>query len=192
MNDHLHCTRRGLLALAAGAALPRFALAAPPGDSIYRLPATLTDADGRDFSLESLQGQPVIASMFYASCTMVCPMIFETVQVTLRALPAEQRKALRMLMVSIDPQHDTPAVLKQTAQQHGCDGQWLLARADEATTRKVAAVLGVQYRRLANGEYNHSTTLDLLDRQGRIVARSGKLGAADPTLVAAIRKLPSA
>jgi len=54
----------------------------------------------------------------------------------------------------------------------------------------VAAVLGIQYRRLANGEYNHSSLIDVLDAQGRIVARSGKLGEADPAVAAALHKLP--
>ncbi|AMO23937.1 SCO family protein [Ramlibacter solisilvae] len=191
--------RDALLSLAALGAMPVLAhtaahppLAAPappPGDSVYQLEATLEDQDGRPFALSSLQGVPVLATMFYSSCDMVCPMIFETVHATLRALPAAERAQLRVLMVSVDPAHDSPAVLKKTAQAHGCNGQWVLARADDATTRKVAAVLGIQYRQLANGEYNHSSAIDLLDRQGRITARSGKLGPADPALVAAVRKL---
>ncbi|NML48599.1 SCO family protein [Ramlibacter sp. G-1-2-2] len=183
----LYSRRAALLSLGALAALPAFATNAP-GDSIYRLDATLTDQDGNAFQLASLQGLPVLASMFYTSCDMVCPMIFETVQATLRALPAPERANVRVLMVSFDPARDTPAVLKKAAQAHGCDGQWVLARAEEATARKVAAVLGIQYRRLANGEFNHSTVISLLDRQGRIAAKSGKLGPADPALVAAVRK----
>jgi protein SCO1/2 len=74
-------------------------------------------------------------------------------------------------------------VLKETAAKRNCDSQWTLARSDETTVRKVAAVLGVQYRKLADGEFNHSTQLALLDRDGRIAAKSGKLGPADPALV---------
>jgi protein SCO1 len=194
MNEFVTTRRTALLslgALAACAALPATAATAP-GDSVYRLAATLTDQDGRAFELASLQGTPVLASMFYSSCDMVCPMIFETVHATLAALPAAERAEVRVLMVSFDPARDTTAVLKKTAQARNCDPQWTLARADEATARKVAAVLGVQYRRLANGEFNHSTTIDLLDRQGRIAARSGKLGPADPALVSAVHKVVAA
>jgi len=192
MTSHFPSRRAALLSLAALASpalLPGAAAAVNgPGDSIYRLAATLTDQDGRSFELASLQGTPVLASMFYSACDMVCPMIFETVHATLRALPAADRAAVRMLMVSFDPARDTTAALKKVAQDRGCDGQWLLARADDATVRKIAAVLGTQYRKLANGEFNHSTTLYALDRQGRIAARSGKLGGADPALVGAVRK----
>jgi protein SCO1 len=190
MNTPLLRRREALLSLAALAAAPGWLHAAePPGDSVYRLDAKLEDQDGRAFTLASLQGTPVLASMFYTSCSMVCPMIFESVQANLRALPARERDAVRILMVSFDPARDTQAVLKKTAEQHKCDSRWRLARCDEATARKVAAVLGIQYRRLADGEYNHSSTIDVLDAQGRIVARTGKLGEADPAVVAALRKL---
>jgi len=199
MNTPLLRRREALLSLAALAATPVWAhgagheplpdLAVVPGDSIYRLDARLQDQDGRDFTLSTLQGTPVLASMFYTSCDMVCPMIFESMHANLRALPARERDAVRMLMVSFDPARDTLAVLKKTAEQRACDSRWRLARCDDATARKVAAVLGIQYRRLPNGDYNHSSTIDVLDAQGRIVARSGKLGEADAAVTAALRKL---
>jgi protein SCO1/2 len=127
--------------------------------------------------------------MFYSSCQMVCPMIFETVHATLKALPAADRADVRVLMVSFDPARDTVAVLKDTAAKRNCDAQWSLVRADDATTRKIAAVLGVQYRKLADGEFNHSTQLALIDRDGRIAAKSGKLGPADAALVKRVRAL---
>jgi protein SCO1 len=191
VNTLLLRRRDALLSLAALAAAPALLHAAEtPGDSIYRLAAQLEDQDGRAFALASLQGTPVLASMFYSSCDMVCPMIFETIHANLRALPARQRDAVRVLMVSFDPARDTAAVLKKTAQAHGCDSRWVLARCDEPTARKVAAVLGIQYRRLANGEFNHSSLVEVLDAQGRIVAKTGKLGAADPVVLTALRKLP--
>lgn len=191
MNSPLPRRRDALFALAALSMVPACARAegALPGDSVYRLDAHLTDQDGRPFSLASLQGAPVLASMFYSSCDMVCPMIFETVHATLAALPVAQRDAARVLMVSFDPARDTVPVLKKTAQARSCDSRWVLANADDATTRKVAAVLGIQYRRLADGEFNHSSVIDVLDRQGRIVTRSGKLGPADPAVLAALRRI---
>jgi protein SCO1/2 len=190
--------RRGFLgSLAALAALPALAHDGHehplpptlPGDSIYRIGATLQDQNGRSFELASMAGAPVLASMFYTSCDMVCPMIFETIHATLRAMPAAERKATRVLMVSFDPARDSVEVLKKTAEARGCDAQWVLARGDEATARRVAAALGIQYRRLSNGEFNHSSVLELLDGSGRVVARSGKLGAADPAILAASHKL---
>jgi protein SCO1/2 len=181
--------RRCLAALAAIACAPAFAI---EGNSIYKLDAHLTDQDGRAFDLASLRGKPVLVSMFYTSCQMVCPMIFETAHATLDALPAADRKDVRVLMVTFDPARDTVAALKATADQRGADARWTLARTDDATTRKIAALLGIQYRKLADGEFNHSTLLTLLDREGRIVAKSGKLGPADPALVKRVHALMAA
>lgn len=162
----------------------------PPlsGESVYQVDAHLTDQDGRPVAWASLRGTPVIASMFYTSCTLVCPMIFETAHALLRALPPAEARAARVVMVSFDSSRDSVEVLKKTAQDRGCDARWRLLRADEATTRRIAAVLGIQYRRLSDGEFNHSSTLGILDREGRILLRTGKLGTADPAAVAALRK----
>jgi protein SCO1/2 len=182
----------GLAAMAAFGSTPALASSDLPANSIYRLPAALSDQDGRSFELASLRGQPVLVSMFYSSCQMVCPMIFETVHATLKALPESERKDIRVLMVSFDPARDSVAVLKDTATKRNCDAQWSLVRTDDATTRKIAAVLGVQYRKLADGEFNHSTQLALIDRDGRIAAKSGKLGPADPQLVKRVHALATA
>src|SRR5947209_19822554 len=92
-----------------------------PGDSIYHLQAALVDQRGQRFELASRRGQPMLVSMFYSSCQMVCPMIFETVHATLKALPRDEAAATRVLMVSFDPQRDTVAVLASTATARSCD-----------------------------------------------------------------------
>jgi protein SCO1/2 len=188
-------SRRRCLAqlLAGAAAMPAVsaALAAPslPSGSVYQLDVPLTDQHGRTLRWPELRGTPVLASMFYSSCEMVCPMIFETLQLTLREAGADVRAHTRVAMISFDPVRDTVEKLRATAQAHKVDDQWVLARADEAVTRQIAAVLGVQYRRLASGEFNHSTSILLLDAQGRIAARSGQLGKADPALLQALRRV---
>jgi protein SCO1/2 len=190
--NHWQPTRRAALAALGVFALPLASRAAAPGlpgDSIYQVHASLVDQDGRAFELDSARGTPLLVSLFYTSCQMVCPMIFETIHATLKALPAEDRKAMRVLMISFDPARDSVEVLKKTATQRSCDAQWTLARGNEATVRKIAAVLGVQYRRLADGEFNHSTLVTLLDREGRIAAKTGKLGSVDAAMVKAVHRV---
>lgn len=183
--------RRALRWLGAAACLPLVVYAANiefPGDSLYQFRPPLTDQHGQRFDLASARGQPVLMSMFYSSCQLECPMIFETIAKTLMALAPGERQHVKVLMITFDPARDTVEVLKRTAQAHNCDSQWTLARTDEANTRKISALLGVQYRRLSNGEFNHSTSIELLDPDGRIVARSDTLGSVDEALVQALRK----
>jgi protein SCO1/2 len=117
---------------------------------------------------------------------MVCPVIFETIAQTVKALPPAERARARVLMISFDPERDTVAVLKETARRHGCDERWHLVRASDVDVRRIAAVLGVQYRKLPSGEFNHSSQILLLDAQGRIVQRTGVLGSVDVNLVAGL------
>lgn len=180
-----------LLAAAPPLPLARGAAATPatlPGDSVYHLDVALTDQDGNALRFGD-GGRPRLVSLFYSSCQFVCPLIIDTLKKTERELPEVDRARLDVLLVSIDPERDTSAALKRTAEQHGVDvPRWRLARTAKPDVRRLAAVLGVQYKPLADGEFSHSSVLILLDERGRIAARSSKLGEADPEFVAAIRR----
>lgn len=157
-------------------------------DSVYNLPITLTDQLGQSRPLEALRGRPVLVTMFYTSCQMVCPMIVEAIRANEQRLSAAEREQLAVLMVSLDPQRDTVAVLKATADQRGLEApHWTLARCDAKSVRRIAAVLGIQYRQLPDGDFNHSSTLLLLDREGRIAARTNHIAGADPAFVKKVR-----
>jgi len=163
--------------------------AALPSASVYQLAAKLQDQDGKTFSFASLRGKPLVISMFYTSCEYVCPMLVDTIERDEQALTADERAQLKTLLVTFDPDRDDAPTLKTTAQKRNLDpARWTLARTDAATVRKLAAVLGIQYRKLENGDFNHSTVVVLLDTEGRVVASTSKMGAVDPDFVAALKK----
>lgn len=174
-----------ILLLAGG-----FAWAATlPSDSVYQLPVALTDQDGTQRDFAALPRSVRVVSMFYANCPYVCPMIVETIKRSEAALTPVERARLHVLLVSLDPERDTPAALKKVAALRKIDeARWRLARTDAASVRKLAAVLGIQYRQLENREFNHSSALILLDADGRVLARSSRLGETDPDFVAALRR----
>jgi len=173
---------------AAVPAQPATVAAALPGNSIYQLAVPLTDQSGRTSQLDERRGHPMLVAMFYTSCKFVCPMLIEALRETEAKLGPEDRKELSILMVSIDPAHDTVAVLRQTADERHLDGaHWTLARTDATHLRKLAAVLGVQYRALANGDFNHTSSLILVDSEGRIAGRTNRLGDADPAFVRLVK-----
>lgn len=179
-----HAAPLALLALRAFAAPP----AAGPSDSLYQLEAPLTAQDGRSIGLDVYRGKPVLVTMFYASCQATCPLIIDTLRAIEKKLPPGQAKDLRVLLVSIDAGHDTPAVLAATAKERRLDTtRWTLAHADERHVRLIAAALGVQYRQLPGGEFSHATQISVLDAQGRIVAQSDQLGRVDEKLLAALK-----
>ena len=163
--------------------------AALPGDSVYQVPAKMVDQDGRPFKLEARRGQPVLVSMFYNSCQFVCPMLIDTLRSTEQSLTPDERSHLSMMLITFDPARDDVKTLKSVADKHGLDpARWTLARTDAASVRKIAATLGIQYRLLADGEYNHTTVLILLDADGRIIGRTKKIGVTDPAFLKLVRQ----
>lgn len=166
------------------------ATAAPlPGTSVLRLPDRFTDQDGRAFTLAQRRGKPQLVAMFYSSCPYACPLIIDSGKGVDHALTAAERARLRVLLVSLDSARDDTRALSALAAKRKLDRtRWTLARTDEAGVRRTAAVLGVRYRKLANGEFNHSSMLVLLDAEGRVVARTEKLGAVpDPDFLAKVK-----
>jgi protein SCO1 len=158
-----------------------------PSQSIYQLAAVLTNQAGEQHGLDVYAGHPVLVTMFYGSCPAACPLLVDTLFAIERAAPPAQRERLRVLMISIDPQRDTPQALQELARVRHVDlSRWTLARTDAATVRRIAAVLNVQYRQLPNRDFNHASVITLLSPAGEIAVQSTVLGKADGALLASL------
>jgi protein SCO1 len=172
------------LSIAFGADMPR--------NSVYQLEVMLTDQDGRSALWSEAPNRPAgprIVSMFYTRCDYVCPMLFEAIRYLEAQLPVAQRERLHVGLVTLDPARDDTATLKKTADLRGGDpSRWRLYRSSGADVRKLAGVLGVQYRRLSDGEFNHSTLMILLDAQGVELARTQQIAKPDPRFLQAVLK----
>lgn len=158
-------------------------------ESLYQLKLDLTDHTNTHVGLDVFRGQPVLVTMFYGSCPYVCPLTIKALQSTEATLEPQVRQQLRVLLVSLDSEHDTPEVLAEVARKRNVNtSRWKLARADADDVRKLAAVLGVRYRKLPEGGFNHSTVIALLDAEGVRAAGSNQL-QTDPALIESIRVL---
>lgn len=192
-HDLLKNALRGILLLSlcacAGSAFPQKSAPLLPQDSLYQLPLPLTDQDGRTRDWASRRGKPQLVSMFYTSCRYICPLIVDSGKAIEHQLTPAQRAKLGILLISMDPQRDTPAELRKVVEQRKLDtSHWTLATPRKDDVRHTAALLGIRYRELADGEFNHTSALLLLDAQGRIVARTEQMGSIpDPVFVAAVR-----
>ncbi|MDO9624131.1 MAG: SCO family protein [Pseudomonas sp.] len=166
------------------------ARASVPADSLYGLPMPLTDAQGVRFDWREMAGQPLLVTMFYGDCASACPVLMESLQRTIAELQPEEG-GLKVLMVSLNPQHDTPASLAHMSHMHQLDERFfrLAVAADDGQTRALAAVLKIKYRALDNGEISHNTRVTLLNAQGQAIASSTLLKpVADQPLLSAIRQ----
>ena len=160
-----------------------------PGDSVFLLDATFSDQAGKEFRLAERRGRPHLVAMFYTSCKFVCPLIVDSAKGVEHALTSSERDRLAILLVSLDPARDDTMALRTVFDKRHLDSaRWTLARTPEHDVRKFAALLGVRYRALVDGEFNHTSALVLLDADGRKLASSARLGATpDPEFLAAVR-----
>jgi protein SCO1 len=177
-------TATALLSTASGTELPR--------NSVYLLDIVLTDQDGHSAPWSAAATQhagPRIVGMFYSHCDYVCPMLFEAIKNIEAQLPPAQRQRLQVGLFTVDPARDDVATLQKTATQRSGDPErWRLYRTQTADVRKLAGVLGVQYRQLSNGEFNHSTYIILIDPQGIELARTDQIAKPDARFLQAVRK----
>ena len=170
--------------------------AAPPlpSDSVLQINHTFTTQDGKNFKLNQRRGKPQLVAMFYTSCPYICPLIIDSAKGVEKSLTPAERNKLSILLVSIDPARDTPEALMFIVRKRKLDTtRWTLARTDEKGVRTLAALLGVRFRALSDGEFNHTSALILLDAEGRVIARTETLGSKpDPVFLAAVKKTVAA
>lgn len=149
------------------------------GESIYQLPMKITDQDNKTTGLDVFAGKQVVLAMFYSSCNHTCPLLIAALKDLDAKLRPEVRAQVRFLLVSLDPVHDTPSVLKAFSKRHALDlSRWKLARSSETSVRELAYVLDIKFRKNATGGYSHSSILSLLGADGQILEREEGLAQA--------------
>ena len=166
----------------AGAALLAIALARP-GDALCheasrdeRLPRigpapefTLTDQDGRRIALKALRGQVLAVTFIFASCADTCPLLTAKLAGIQDRLGAAFGPDVRFVSITVDPERDTPQVLKRYAQSHRADSAgWSFLTGTPAEIREVAARYGVVYKKTSRGDVDHTFLTSLIDRGGAL------------------------
>ena len=104
-----------LLALLLAVAPLASADVGDPPQSIYQLSAKLVDQSGRVRDLDMHRGHPVLVTMFYGSCPLACPLLIDTLRSFERSLTPAERARVRVVLISLDPEHDTTESLSALA-----------------------------------------------------------------------------
>lgn len=159
----------------------------PTHTSIYRMDAHWTTATGERLRLEHFHGRPVIAAMIFTHCSYACPLIVRDVKAITSRLPSDLQGEVQRLLISIDPERDTPAVLTRFADAHGLGDGWTLLRGAPEDVRTLAALFGVRYKPDGDGQFAHTNLITLLDAEGEIVHQQEGLGADPASSARALR-----
>lgn len=174
-------TARSVEHAAHAEASPSYGSAA--GRSIYALPGDWRDQEAVGRPLYSLAGRPQIIAFAYTHCGYACPRIVARMKQIERHAD-EHRIDLGLTLVSIDPARDTPDRLASyaNATRLGTE-RWTLLNGSDDQILELAVLLGVRYHATENGEFAHTNTLILLDREGVPVTRLDGLDTElDPLL----------
>ena len=110
----------------------------------YNIPdLKLVDMNGAAVSLrERLEGnEPVMLNFIYTTCTAVCPVMSATFYHVQNQLGAESSK-LRMISISIDPENDTPAKLREYAARYKAGPQWTMLTGSAESSMAVQRAFG--------------------------------------------------
>jgi protein SCO1 len=152
-------------------------------------PFWLTDQDGRTFTEASLDGKVWVAAFMFTRCPTVCPEMVRR----MRAIQEQARARdvpLELVSFSVDPENDTPPVLRAYAAAQGLDTRnWRFLTGDSSVIRSTAEKgfkIGVEGTPKAGQEHfgiTHGTHLVLLDRQRTI---RGYYQSSDPTRATAL------
>ena len=150
---------------------PGFGHAPKPDARLSRIgPApdfTLTTQDGARMSLRDLRGKVVAVTFIYASCTDTCPLLTAKMAALQAKLGPEFGSRVFFASVTVDPERDTPVVLRRYAQAHGANpGGWAFLTGSPAEIRDVERRYGVYARKNPAGDVDHTFLTSLIDSDG--------------------------
>lgn len=155
--------------------------------SVYNLPSDWQTQEGDTIQLEDLRGKVVVMVMIYTSCQAACPRLVADMRNIEKQVPENLDDQVQYVLVSIDPEVDTPERLKSFAKENLMDNdQWMFLRGSEEDTREFAAVLAVGYRRISPIDFSHSNIISVFNRQGVLEYQREGLGTDDSGTIEAI------
>lgn len=129
----------------------------------------LTDQDGARFTFDDLRGKVAVVTFIYARCTDSCPLLTAKMASLQKPLAADFGPRLRFISITVDPEIDTPAVLRGYAKAHGANlSGWSFLTGAPAAIDEVIRAYGAYARRTERGSVDHLFLTSLVDRQGHI------------------------
>lgn len=140
----------------------------------------LTDQDGRPLEFRKLRGKPLVVNFIYTSCPDVCTLLTASLKILRERLTPGEAGSVRFLSITMDPEVDTPEVLKAYSRRRQTDAAnwwWLTGKATDLAP--VWQEFGVSVKRLDRGLIEHTTLTVVADAEGNMrFAYSGS--APDP------------
>lgn len=149
----------------------------------------LVDQNGKPFTDADLKGKWHLVFFGYTHCPDVCPTALNDLSLALDQLGAKE-KNVGIVFISVDPERDTPAVLKSYVESFGAPIEGLTGTAAEvAQAAKDYRVYYAKHPRADGGyDMDHSALIYIMDPQGRFTATFTPDDTSD-TMAVRLKKL---
>ncbi len=157
--------------------------------SIYNLPEKWTTQNGKHIELKELRGKVLVMVMIYTSCKAACPRLVADMRNIEKKVPDAFKDKVQYVLVSIDPETDTPERLKAFAKENQMDNnQWLFLRSNDEQTREFSAVLAVNYKKISPLDFSHSNIISVFNAEGELAFQQEGLGVDNEKAIAKIKE----
>lgn len=128
----------------------------------------LQDTDGRERRLADYRGHPVMLFFGFTQCPDICPTAL-TRALEIKSLLGADAEKLRILFITVDPERDTPEILRAYTQAF--DPGFVGLRGTAEQTRAAAQSFKVFYQKVATGSsytMDHTALTYIIDAQGKL------------------------
>lgn len=137
-------------------------------------PFALTNHLGAPVGLGDYSGKVWLADIIFTRCPGPCARMTERLRKLQAVLPQDSN--LKLVSITTDPVYDTPEVLAKYAKAHGAEARWDFLTGDKREILKLAVDSlkltsldkEERDREAPNDLFIHSTSLVLVDKQGRL------------------------
>ena len=125
----------------------------------------LVSSSGQPFDSSALAGNIWVADFVYTTCTGPCPMMSAQMR-QLQDRTAPEMSDVKLVSLTVDPDHDTPAVLDAYSHHFKCNpARWFFLTGTKENLTDVGMAFKLQ---TIDGSLTHSTRFVLVDRHMRI------------------------
>lgn len=138
-----------------------------------------------------LKTRPTVISFIFTRCTVaeMCPATTRRMVELQNEIRERKWENSRLILISLEPDYDTPGILRQYAHSFGVDGEFTyLLTGEEDTINALLRVFGVRVLE-EDGTLNHTLATILSDRRGRIVSRQDGAAWSANAILADLEKM---
>lgn len=134
---------------------------------------TLLDQEGRTVSASRFRGKRVVLNFIFTRCPVatMCPAATLRMSQLQKAAREAGAKDFELVSISLDPEYDTPGVLREYAEVRGLDtSNWSFLTGPDAAVRHLLAQLGV-IREFEGATIKHTLATVVINEEGKIIYR---------------------